>query len=152
MQYTSNSVEETSSVAKRLLDTLKQKENGALVIGLSGELGAGKTTFMKAFAEALGVEETIQSPTFVIMKSYPLPFGEGAGGGAFKKLIHIDAYRLESGEDLLKLGWKEIAENRDNIICIEWPEKVSEILPSNYINIKFEHVSENSRKIVLNYE
>lgn len=152
MQYISNSTEETSKIAIEILDTLKQKENGALVIGLSGELGAGKTTFMKAFAEALGVEETIQSPTFVIMKSYPLPFGEGAGGGVFKKLIHIDAYRLESGEDLLKLGWKEIVENRDNIICIEWPEKVSEILPNNYINIKFEHVSENSRKIVLNYE
>lgn len=160
MQYISNSTEETSKIAIEILDTLKQKEESALVIGLSGELGAGKTTFMKAFAEALGVEETIQSPTFVIMKKFSL---KGTSKKAqeenfqlstfnFATLIHIDAYRLESGEDLLKLGWKEIVENRDNIICIEWPEKVSEILPSNYINIKFEHVSENSRKIVLNYE
>lgn len=148
MEYISESTEETSKIAREILDTLKQKENGALVIGLSGELGAGKTTFMKAFAESLGIKETIQSPTFVIMKSYPLPFGEGAGGGVFKKLIHIDAYRLDSGEDLLKLGWKEIVGNKENLICIEWPELVQTVLTPD-IMIRFEHgkEGENQRKI-----
>jgi len=142
MQHTSNSVEETASIARGLLDTLKQKENNALIIGLSGELGAGKTTFMKAFADALGIEETIQSPTFVIMKSYKLQ------AKSFKLLFHIDAYRLDSGEDLLKLGWKEIVEDKDNIICIEWPERVLDVLTPD-IMIRFEHgkEGENQRKI-----
>ncbi len=148
MEYTSNGIEETNKIATDFVSSLKQKEDGALVIGLSGELGTGKTTFMKAFAESLGVKETIQSPTFVIMKIYKLP------ESSFKHLVHIDAYRLESGEELLKLGWKELVEDKGNIICIEWPERLSGLLAPD-IMIRFEHGEasktdqnrENQRKI-----
>ena len=158
MEYISKSVEETNQIATNFAKaTLVKKDFGATVIGLSGELGAGKTTFMKAFAEALGVGGVIQSPTFVIMKIYKL---KGASKKlqeeknfklapcAFKLLIHIDAYRLETGEDLKKLGWDQIVSDKNNIICIEWPEKVGDILTPD-IMIRFEHgkAGENQRKI-----
>lgn len=157
MQYTSDSVEETAKIAKDFANSLEGAHQGrALVVGLSGELGVGKTTFMKAFAEALGIEDTIQSPTFVIMKKFSL---KGASKKAqeenfqlstfnFATLIHIDAYRLDKGEELLKLGWKEIVEDEDNIICIEWPERVLDLLTPD-IMIRFEHgqEGENQRKI-----
>lgn len=166
MEIVSKNLQETRDLAFDLAKKIKNNEfnnpNGALVIGLHGNLGAGKTTFMKSLAEALGVTETIQSPTFVIMKFFkisPQPRGlglplslsrRGEGGEVFEQLVHIDAYRLDSGDDLLKLGWEEIISDQKNIICIEWPERVADIL-DNYLRISFEHVSENERKISINY-
>jgi len=141
----SKSTAETAEFARVMALSLKPKEEGALIMGLYGELGAGKTTFMKYFADALGVKETIQSPTFVIMKSFNLSIFP-----SFNKLIHIDAYRLENPEELVKLGWNEIIADPHNLICIEWPERVAEIMPAHIV-LKFEHVEsgENQRKISL---
>ncbi len=175
MEIISKNLQETREIAFDLALKIQNNEfanpNGALVIGLQGNLGAGKTTFMKSLAEALGVSETIQSPTFVIMKFYetsPRPrglglplslstcpprrrVGRGRGErGEVGRLVHIDAYRLDSGSELLKLGWNEIVSDEKNIICIEWPERVADIL-DNYLRIDFQHVSENERKIVINY-
>jgi tRNA threonylcarbamoyladenosine biosynthesis protein TsaE len=157
MEIVSKNQEETRNFAIKFASELKPKDQKALVIGLYGNLGAGKTTFMKYFAEALGVEQTIQSPTFVIMKFYkasPQPRGLGLplsllrrGEGGEVQLIHIDAYRLDSGDDLLKLGWEETISDQKNIVCIEWPDKVAEIMPEHIV-LKFEHGdSENERKI-----
>jgi tRNA threonylcarbamoyladenosine biosynthesis protein TsaE len=153
MEFLSNSTEETAKIAANFAKAtlaksdfarkIKPKEVGATVIGLYGELGSGKTTFMKSFVKSLGVEETIQSPTFVIMKKYEL---KNFSLSSFQTLIHIDAYRLDSGEDLLKLGWEKVVSDPKNLICIEWPEKVAEIL-SPHIVLKFEHAGEQTRKI-----
>ena len=105
----------------------------ATIIALQGELGSGKTTFAQAFGKILGVTENMPSPTFVIMKSYPVDWK------GFKKLIHIDAYRLEKEEELLHLGWDELVKNPENIILIEWPEKVEKIIPKNAKRIEFKH-------------
>ncbi|MEK7582949.1 MAG: tRNA (adenosine(37)-N6)-threonylcarbamoyltransferase complex ATPase subunit type 1 TsaE [Patescibacteria group bacterium] len=112
----------------------KPKTNHAIVIGLEGELGSGKTTFVQKFAKALGITEHITSPTFVILKKYG-------------NLVHIDAYRLKSSEDLKKLGIQELIEDPRNIIFIEWADLVADILPNDRITIHFEHVSEGKRKI-----
>ena len=117
-------------------------------MGLFGDLGAGKTTFTKAVASVLGIEETVASPTFVIEKIYATPL-KFRGTSKFKHLIHIDAYRLESGQELLKLGWQEICENPQNLILIEWPEKVQEILPSDMIKLYFEFIDEKTRQITI---
>jgi len=143
MEFLSKNNKETAKIAADFVKNTLAKtdfKNKAAVIGLYGELGSGKTTFMKYLAENLGVKETIQSPTFVIMKIYKTsPGGEGF-------LVHVDAYRIEKEEEMIKLGWNKIVSNPKNLICVEWPEKISGIMPK-HIKIFFEHVSENERKI-----
>jgi len=142
MEFLSKSPGETSEIAANFVKTTLTKPNltDATVVGLYGELGSSKTTFMKYLAENFGIEETIQSPTFVIEKIYELE------NKSFQHLIHIDAYRIEKEEEMLSLGWKEIIADPQNLICIEWPERIAKIMPEHII-IKFEHVSENQRKI-----
>lgn len=115
-------------------------ERATLVL-LSGELGAGKTAFTKAVAGALGVPDTVTSPTFVLEKIYAL------SSGPFKRLVHIDAYRLEKGEDLTPLGFDEIMRDPGNLIFLEWPEKVNEVLPNDAIKISFTPREDGSRTI-----
>src|SRR3989344_466635 len=100
-------MEETKKIAENLAKEIKPNKNSATVIGLYGELGSGKTTFMKFFASSLGITETIQSPTFVIMKFYKIPPNYLLPTTKYSSLIHIDAYRLEKEEELLKLGWQK---------------------------------------------
>lgn len=115
---------------------------GAMILALYGDLGSGKTTFTKSFIASFGVEQTVTSPTFVIEKIYKIPNGKN-----FEYIIHIDAYRLNSGEELKDLGWDEILNNPKNIILIEWPEKIADILPENTRKIEFEFVDENRREV-----
>ncbi len=122
MIHTPNTLEETYEVAKRFTEDLSPKET-ATVIGLYGNLGAGKTSFSQGVAQALGVTEMVTSPTFVIEKIYDLE------GKKFDRLVHIDAYRLEKPEELLHLGWEEITKDPKNLILIEWPERVGSIMP-----------------------
>lgn len=111
---------------------LSPRSDAATVIALSGELGAGKTTFTQAAAKALGVGETVHSPTFVIEKIYAL------NNQKWERLVHIDAYRLKSVQELSTLGWDEIIVNAANLVIIEWPEHVSEAIPKNAHNIQIE--------------
>jgi tRNA threonylcarbamoyladenosine biosynthesis protein TsaE len=121
----------------------------AWITGLSGELGAGKTTFVQAVARALGIAETVTSPTFVIEKIYAIPPSkEGAPPSIFKHLIHIDAYRLESPGELARLGFNEIAADPANLILIEWPERVAELLPPDFKKISFAHIDESTRELI----
>jgi tRNA threonylcarbamoyladenosine biosynthesis protein TsaE len=113
----------------------------ACIIGLRGDLGSGKTTFVRGVARALGVRQTVTSPTFVVEKVYKLK------NQPFNYLIHIDAYRLEKGEELLHLGWEETSKDPKNLIFVEWPENVEKVLPPHYLNIEFQNISEKKRKI-----
>jgi tRNA threonylcarbamoyladenosine biosynthesis protein TsaE len=141
MEYLSHSEEETAKIAVEFVQKLVSKSEGATVLGLYGELGAGKSSFTRALAGELGVKEKIQSPTFVIMKNYTL------NASPFTFLVHIDAYRLEKEEELEKLGWKEIITNKTNLVVVEWAERVEKILPKDFVRINFEHVSDNERRI-----
>ena len=109
-------------------------ESKATVIALIGELGAGKTTFVQKFARACGITEPVLSPTFVILKKYG-------------NLIHIDAYRLENSHELEKLGIHDLMADPNNVILIEWADRVADILPDDCITIHFEYVDEHRRKI-----
>lgn len=140
MIFTTHSPEENIEIATFFIEGLSKKDS-AVVVGLYGNLGAGKTTFTKSIAKVLGVEETITSPTFVIEKIYELT------NQKFTHIIHIDAYRIEREEELVSLGFKEIIKDPNNLILIEWPEKISGIMPE-HIKIKFRTLeSENSREI-----
>jgi tRNA threonylcarbamoyladenosine biosynthesis protein TsaE len=124
MQKTIHSLEELAEEANRFVNEITPAKGGATLVTLSGELGAGKTAFTKAVAKALGIEEEVTSPTFVLEKIYLL--GTGA---VFKRLVHIDAYRLEKGSDLVPLGFDELIQEEGNLILLEWPEKVADALP-----------------------
>jgi tRNA threonylcarbamoyladenosine biosynthesis protein TsaE len=116
---------------------------GAMLVALRGELGAGKTAFTKVVAKTLGVEDVVNSPTFVLEKIYLL----GGPASNFKRLVHIDAYRLEKGSDLTPLGFDELMQDTENLILLEWPEKVADALPPPAVRISLVVQPDGSRII-----
>ncbi|MDQ3014470.1 MAG: tRNA (adenosine(37)-N6)-threonylcarbamoyltransferase complex ATPase subunit type 1 TsaE [bacterium] len=141
MKFVSKNLAETADIAQKFLAECAPKEGVAMIVGLSGDLGSGKTAFTQAVAKHLGIEENVTSPTFIIEKVYKLK------GSQFEYLIHIDAYRLEGGHELQHLGWSEITNNSKNLIFLEWPEKVIDILPDAMKMITFKFIDENTREI-----
>lgn len=140
----SHSPEETGAYARLIASEILKKgrdDEGAVVLALTGALGAGKTTFTKAFVAACGVSDSVTSPTFVIEKRYPLMHKP------FDLLVHIDAYRLESAHELEVLGFRTLLTDSSALILLEWPEKVAEIIPQTARWIRFAHVSESERAI-----
>ena len=133
-------VESLYTEAAQFAHTLK-RDNAALVVALEGDLGAGKTTFVQGVARALGIKESVTSPTFVIQKTYPLQ------GSDFKQLVHIDAYRLKGAHELEVLEWKDAVADPSNLIFIEWPERVAGALPTNTRALHLEFIDEQTRGI-----
>ena len=144
MKFISQSLDDTEKIAGEFLNNLKMNKNGATVVGLYGDLGSAKTIFVKALAKLLDVKEVITSPTFVIIKRFNI---SSLLKYQISSLIHIDSYRLESGRELETLGWKDWLVDKSNLILIEWPEKVADVMPENHIKINFKFVDENTREI-----
>jgi tRNA threonylcarbamoyladenosine biosynthesis protein TsaE len=147
MEKSAKNLAELETEAARFVEGLAPKKDGATLVTLSGELGAGKTAFTKAIARILGVEETVNSPTFVLEKIYSLDSARDENAKAFSRLVHIDAYRLESGIDLAPLGFDELMQDTDNLILLEWPEKVADMLPVPTVRISFSVLPDASRTI-----
>ena len=151
MKFISNNSKETRTIAEDLVSKLIPTQT-AMVIGLYGNLGAGKTTFVQALAKTLGVEDRVASPTFVIEKIYPIRTnGRGRptsnGASEFTHLIHIDAYRIEKSDELLHLGWNEIISDRKNLVVVEWADRIRDIMPQ-HIKISLKPLeNESSREI-----
>lgn len=140
----SKSLSDTAVLAGVFLKNITPHRDGATIFGLSGDLGSGKTAFTKEVAHLLGIKkEEVTSPTFVIEKIYSISHKD------FSHLIHIDAYRLDSPDELLQLGWEDIRKDPKNLILIEWPEKVKTLLPSQTQYLSFAFVDENTRDIIL---
>ena len=136
---------EIPEISRKILNKIsKTKNKKARALALSGDLGAGKTTLTQEIAKQLGVKSNLVSPTFVIMKFYEID-SRSKYYSQFKKLIHIDAYRLESADDLIRIGWKKLIEDKDNLIIIEWPENVDGCLSESVFWVKLEHVDEETR-------
>lgn len=134
LQMTTNSAEETKELAKNLSKWLQ----AGSIISLKGQLGSGKTTFSQGLGKALGVKRALKSPTYTIVKQYPLN-DEGL------VLNHIDAYRLEfGGADSVDL---ESFFDNDSITIIEWAEFVLDYMPENYLEIELKSL-EGDRRIV----
>ena len=113
------------------------------MVGLYGDLGAGKTTFVQAVAKALGVAETVTSPTFLIFRRYTLH------DSCYTNLIHVDAYRLKNSEELRKLRFDELLADPRNLILVEWADRVVDLLPKDHHKLQFEFVDDITRKISL---
>ncbi len=128
-EVTSRSEEQTREIARSL------KLKAGNVVLLEGELGAGKTVFVKGIAEACGVQTMVRSPTFALMHRYR---GD-------PDLIHVDLYREESGFDDLDLN----GSSQDAIIAVEWPKHLAEGVWPGAIRVRIEHVDEHTRRITL---
>ncbi len=131
-----NSFQETQKQGELLAKELK----GGEIICLEGELGAGKTTFTQGILKELQVKGPYISPTFLIMKNYPITKKQKFN------IYHIDAYRVKS-QDILSLGWKEISKDNNNILIIEWPERIKDILPQEVFWIKLKWIDDEKRVI-----
>jgi tRNA threonylcarbamoyladenosine biosynthesis protein TsaE len=116
-------------------------QNGAALLALSGELGAGKTTFTQALAGVLGASGPVQSPTYVIMKKHAL------SGAPWRTLVHIDAYRLKDAADLAAISWDELVADPSNLIVLEWPERVLGALPDGALWLRFSHDTPETRGV-----
>jgi tRNA threonylcarbamoyladenosine biosynthesis protein TsaE len=122
---------------KKLAEDLIRKVDSPVCIALFGELGAGKTVFVKGLAKALGIEDTIKSPTFVLMRSY---LGR-------MNLHHIDLYRIKKDEEFLPF---EETLMSDGIVAIEWADRVENLLPESKIEVHFKIISRKEREITIN--
>ena len=135
-------------ISKSEIETHKLAENltktftGNAVIGLIGDLGAGKTAFTKGLASGLNIKNKITSPTFVFMKVYDV-----LKNSKIKKFVHIDAYRISSEADMEAIGAPEYFERPDTITVVEWADNLKNILPQETKYIEFKSIDENTREI-----
>ena len=113
---------------------------GGEVVALYGDLGGGKTTFTQGIAKGLGIKQRIISPTFVIVRSYKI-----------KNFYHIDLYRIENKRDIEGLGIEDILKNPENIVVVEWAERLGDLLPKKRIDVSFEYLDEEKRKITYDF-
>jgi tRNA threonylcarbamoyladenosine biosynthesis protein TsaE len=135
--------QETGSIAELIFDLLNPSVDSATVLALQGELGAGKTTLVKALAEKFGVQETVISPTFVIAKFYPLRQAQGRNPQGFENIVHVDAYRIESLDELQPLGWSQLLKQSNTLIIVEWPERIIGALPNTTQHFLITHEGES---------
>jgi tRNA threonylcarbamoyladenosine biosynthesis protein TsaE len=136
-----NSFEQTQQVGYDFAKTLK----GGEVLALYGNLGAGKTTFMQGLAKGLGIKKNIISPTFIIMRTYQTDINDKKL--EIRNLYHVDLYRIEGEDDVKGLGLLELMNQPENIVALEWPDKIENVLPEKRINIYFEYIRDDTREI-----
>lgn len=148
MKLLSPSSETTKKIAEFLAKEIKRhksKSRRAFVIGLLGDLGSGKTTFIQGFARGLGVKHNITSPTFLIIRSYKLK------NSHYKLFYHIDIYRIKKPKELLMLDFKKIVTSPKNIVIIEWVDKIKRLLPFKILFIKLKHSKHKNERIIKFY-
>ena len=136
-EHVSTSVEETEQVAVELADTFR----GGECVALHGNLGAGKTQFVRGLVRGLGGHpRAVSSPTFVLLNVYE---------GGRLTVFHLDAYRVHGGDDFEAIGFGELLEQRDGIVVVEWASRVQTLLPANRIEVQIDPVGENQRNILI---
>lgn len=148
LEFVTKSAEQTLNLGKRVAASLL----GGEILALVGELGAGKTTFVQGLAQGLGIKRRVISPTFILMRRYPLRFKNK--DLRIKNFYHVDLYRLEGNmeREIQNLGLSEIWGKRENIIAIEWAEKIKDLIPKNATWIYFETLDEDNRAIKIRRE
>jgi tRNA threonylcarbamoyladenosine biosynthesis protein TsaE len=145
--YDISSLEELKIFANTLLpklDVFAHTHDGAVVLAISGDLGTGKTTFVQCLAQALGVSDVVTSPTFTIMKGYQVN-----RTSAFENLVHMDAYRIESLDEVRPLRLIEILQTPRTLVCIEWAERIEAALPEHTWRLLFTAAASGTRQVTL---
>lgn len=159
MEFITKSAEETKGLGKKIANSLKggdpeesrleERFGGARTFALVGELGSGKTTFVKGLAKGLGISKRVISPTFILVRKYNIPLVYRPWG--IKHFYHVDLYRLEGAveSELKKLGVDDIWAKKENVVAVEWADKVTGMFPENTAWIKFENLGGDRRKIIV---
>jgi tRNA threonylcarbamoyladenosine biosynthesis protein TsaE len=129
----SKSPEQTQRIGRALMDQLPE---GAL-IALHGELGAGKTCFVRGMAEAIGAADQVTSPTFTIVHEYR----------GTRPIIHLDLYRITEPRQVLDLGYEELFTPKQGVCVVEWADRADELLPSRRVDVRLTHVDAGERRI-----
>lgn len=133
-EFISNSEKETENIGAAFAKDLK----GGSVVAMYGDLGAGKTAFVRGMARGMGLDAHVSSPTFTIVNEYP---GE-------RELIHFDMYRLASADELFDIGWEDYL-NRGAVCAVEWSENVRDAFFGDEINVTIEKIGDCSRRITI---
>ena len=144
MIYQSSSSLRTKTFARDIARAILKKGRArrASIVALSGDLGAGKTTFVQGFARAIGARGRVSSPTFIILRRMKIT------KGPFKNLFHIDAYRIKNKKEISGLGILDIFSHPENIILIEWPERLGRTLTQQALRISFRHGRAEHERII----
>jgi len=157
MEIITKSASQTQKLGEKIGRDLKPP----VVIALYGDLGSGKTTFIQGLAKGLGIKKRITSPTFVFIRQYEIslprsPFGHLGGGEATTStparcdvFYHVDLYRIEKKDKVQNLGLEEIFSESQAVVAIEWAEKIKEMLPEKRIDIQFNYLNQNERKVII---
>lgn len=132
--YITENEQETEDLGARFAKTLP----GGTVVAMYGDLGAGKTAFVRGMARGMGLDCRVSSPTFTIVNEY---LGE-------RELIHFDMYRLSSADELFDIGWEDYL-RRGAVCAVEWSENVSDAFFGDEINVKIEKLGDNKRRITI---
>lgn len=141
--FLSKSTEETQQFAEKFAKELK----GGDIVLLYGNLGAGKTTFVQGLAKGLGISHRIISPTFIILRTYSL--GNKEKGIDIRNFYHVDLYRLQTDKEIEDIGLIDLMGKKENIVVIEWPEKLGLLMPKNAWQLKFKNNGEDEREITV---
>ena len=123
---------ETEAAGAAFAETLQD----GTVVALYGDLGAGKTAFVRGMARGMGIDARVSSPTFTIVNEYP----------GKRELYHFDMYRLSSSEELFDIGWEDYL-NRGGVCAVEWSENVSDAFEGDEITVRIEKLSADERRI-----
>lgn len=139
-QWVSYSAEETQGIAQIVWQNHQQYS----MWSLNGELGSGKTTFIQGLGETLQISRPINSPTYLIMKIYPIP-----NHPHYKNLIHVDLYRISSTQDAIEIGLTDLWSDPNNLVLIEWASRIQSRLPEKRLELDFSRGSNDQRTIKL---
>jgi tRNA threonylcarbamoyladenosine biosynthesis protein TsaE len=138
IEIVTRSERETMAVAAALASHLR----GGDMIALTGQLGSGKTCFVRGLAAGLGADPAdVSSPTFIICQEYE--------SEAVDALVHVDAYRLSHSRELASIGWDDLLASESIVIAVEWADRIVDALPRQYITIDFEHIDTERRALTL---
>jgi tRNA threonylcarbamoyladenosine biosynthesis protein TsaE len=140
-KFITQSPKETERLGEKVGKRISQirLKNQAQIIALEGDLGGGKTTFLKGLAKGMGIKERILSPTFLLIRK-------------FQNFYHIDCYRIKKPSEILKLGFRKIVKDPQNIVAIEWAERIKGILPRKILKIKFKILGKKKREILIKWQ
>ena len=144
--FITNNSKQTRKLGELLASELREGE----IICLSGELGSGKTTFSQGVLKGLGAKGPYTSPTFLVMKHYKkeIPNKSKITKSKIRNIYHFDMYRV-GPKDILDLGWEEIIADKNNVVIVEWAERIKSIVPKRAVWIKFGHRGKNDREITI---
>jgi len=149
MVFNCKSELELDDVAEKVIEIANNfKFKTAFVVGLYGDLGSGKTTFIKRLAKKLNILEIVTSPTFVLQKKFEIQNPSDIfSGREYKNIYHLDVYRVESEEEMSSLRWFETINNSENIVLVEWANLIENVLPEKILKLEFSVVDENTRRV-----